>query len=292
MDRCILCGRKITNHNYSFGLGCLKKMCTYTDIKGVKNLKGEDLLNRKILKICNKKSLLKEQKEMLTDRYLTLSLLNEVPLECYDNYRNLIQNDINSISRANVIMNMPSCDVITLKQANEINKYYKKYKTTFHKIMDGDYDMVQNISFELVRFAFSRYYNNKPYLSDMNQMLQFFIFRVLGVGSLRLGQCKFSADCLEYSLNKEPKDVIFTEGYIIDEIKENSQFKGKIEEIIQEHKNKKSFKVTSSIEFEDIDLKLSLQNITLKVEGQKKKDNKWNLKIFITLLSCKKLKNT
>ena len=90
MNRCALCGRKISNGEFNFGLGCLKQ------IKNVKNLKGEYLLNNKIQRVCNRKKLPKLQSQMLTDRYLTLTLLNEVPLKEYDKYRQSIQNDINT----------------------------------------------------------------------------------------------------------------------------------------------------------------------------------------------------
>ena len=84
MKRCTLCGRKISNTRYTYGLGCLKKMCNSVNVHNVKNLKGESLLNRKILKLCNKKTLPLTQRQLLTDRYLTLNLLNEVPLDCYN----------------------------------------------------------------------------------------------------------------------------------------------------------------------------------------------------------------
>ena len=75
MKRCTLCGRKISNTRYTYGLGCLKKMCNSVNVHNVKNLKGESLLNRKILKLCNKKTLPLTQRQLLTDRYLTLNLL-------------------------------------------------------------------------------------------------------------------------------------------------------------------------------------------------------------------------
>ncbi len=165
--------RKISNTRYTYGLGCLKKMCNSVNVHNVKNLKGETLLNRKILKLCNKKTLPIAQRQLLTDRYLTLNLLNEVPLDCYNNYRNLLQSDIDTINRTTTLMNLHSCDVITLKQASEINKKYK----AFQKIMNGEYDVLQNFSFDVVRFAFSNYYNDKPYLSDMTQSLQFCILK-------------------------------------------------------------------------------------------------------------------
>ena len=87
MKKCGLCGRKTSNVKYNYGLGCLKKLCNFIRINNVKNLKGENLLNSKILKLCNKGSLPAAQRKLLTDRYLTLNLLNEVPLDCYNNYK-------------------------------------------------------------------------------------------------------------------------------------------------------------------------------------------------------------
>lgn len=146
MKRCILCGRKISDPGYNFGLGCLKKMCIYTHISDVKSLKSENKLNTNISRICNKKSLLKSQKQLLTDRYLTLSLLNEVPLDYYDNYKNLLQNDIDNINNTSSVNTLPSLKNISLKEAFEINKKYKENKSIFQKIINGDYDTIQNIS--------------------------------------------------------------------------------------------------------------------------------------------------
>ena len=99
MNRCALCGRKISNREFNFGLGCLKKSCTSLQIKNVKNLKGEYVLNSKIQRICNCKKLPTLQSRMLTDGYLALTLLNEVPLKEYDQYRQSLQNDISVINR-------------------------------------------------------------------------------------------------------------------------------------------------------------------------------------------------
>ena len=58
-------------------------MCYETGLNDIKNLNGESLLNKKILALCNKKKLPKKQSQMLTNRYLTLNLLNDVALEEY-----------------------------------------------------------------------------------------------------------------------------------------------------------------------------------------------------------------
>ena len=80
MNRCSVCGRNVSNKTAHFGLGCLKNMCSLIDTDKPKNLKGENLLNIKISKITKKQSLNKEEKTLLTNRYLTLQLLNKIPL--------------------------------------------------------------------------------------------------------------------------------------------------------------------------------------------------------------------
>ena len=63
MERCMLCGRKISNTKYNFGIGCLKKTCLSMHIDDIKNLNGEAELNRKIMYLCNKKRLPKGTKQ-------------------------------------------------------------------------------------------------------------------------------------------------------------------------------------------------------------------------------------
>ena len=126
MEKCMLCGRKISNTRYNFGIGCLKKTCLLMNIDGIKNLNGEAELNRKIMFLCAKKNLPKTQSNMLTNRYLTLKILDEVPLEEYDKYRSSLQQDIDRIERTTKIEELESFKLISLKQANEINKQYRE----------------------------------------------------------------------------------------------------------------------------------------------------------------------
>lgn len=284
MKRCALCGRKISNTRYTYGLGCLKKMCNSVNVHNVKNLKGESLLNRKILKLCNKKALPLAQRQLLTDRYLTLNLLNEVPLDCYNNYRNLLQSDIDTINRTTTIMNLHSCEVITLKQASEINKKYKENEDVFQKTMNGEYDVLQNFSFDIVRFAFSKYYNNKPYLSDMTQKLQHYILKC-GVLGLKIKNYYISSELLDYSLQEKPNDLIITEGKIIDAIKNDNYFKDKLNEIIKKYGNNKNFNTgenNESLAFQKGDLFLALHNSYINVLGNREDNGNWNLEITLS----------
>ena len=92
----------------------------------------------------------------------------------------------------------------------------------------------------------------------------------------------FAADCLEHSLEQNPKDIYITEGKIIQDIKEDNGFKKEINSIIEENKNKKSFDVTRLVTFANGNLFYALHDTTMQVKGEKQKDNKWNLEIKVT----------
>ncbi len=283
MKKCNLCGRKISNTNYTFGLGCLKKICNFTGVNGVKNLKWENLLDKKVLDLSNKSNLAKEQRKALTDRYLTLKLLDEVPLECYNEYKESLNTDINYINSEVNIKNLKSFEVVTLKQAFEINQKYKKYKEVFQDVIDGKYDVIQNITFDVVRFAFNRYYSNKPYLSDIIQLLQYYILKV-GVLFLNRKGFNLAAKCLNNSLSKSPKDLTITDSKTVNEIRNDKNFKKCLKKIVEKYGNKSQFNTgeyNESLAFEDGDLFLALHNAYIKVSENKQENNKWNLDITL-----------
>jgi len=281
MERCMLCGRKISNTKYNFGIGCLKKTCLSMHIDDIKNLNGEAELNRKIMYLCNKKRLPKAQSSMLTNRYLTLKILNEVPLEEYDNYKSLLQQDIDKIEKSTKVEELESFKQISLKQANEISKQYKKHQNFFEKMINGDYDVLQNLSFDVVRFSFSKYYSNKPYLNETTQRSQYFIWKSLAMSFKTIG-FTFSGKCLENSLKRNPKDIEIISGKVINDIKKDDNFKNKINKILKEHENEAKFNVKEIIRFGDGDLLLALHDATLNVIGERQIDDSWNLQIEIT----------
>ena len=262
MERCMLCGRKISNTKYNFGIGCLKKTCLSMHIDDIKNLNGEAELNRKIMYLCNKKRLPKAQSSMLTNRYLTLKILNEVPLEEYDNYKSLLQQDIDKIEKSTKVEELESFKQISLKQANEISKQYKKHQNFFEKMINGDYDVLQNLSFDVVRFSFSKYYSNKPYLNETTQRSQYFIWKSLAMSFKTIG-FTFSGKCLENSLKRNPKDIEIISGKVINDIKKDDNFKNKINKILKEHENEAKFNVKEIIRFGDGDLLLAFYMMQL-----------------------------
>ncbi len=281
MEKCMLCGRKISNTRYNFGIGCLKKTCLLMNIDGIKNLNGEAELNRKIMFLCAKKNLPKTQSNMLTNRYLTLKILDEVPLEEYDKYRSSLQQDIDRIERTTKIEELESFKLISLKQANEINKQYKKHEGFFKKMMNGEYDVLQNFTFDIIRFSFSKYYSDKPYLNETTQKSQYFVWKSLAMSFKSIG-FTFSGKCLENSLKRNPKDMEITDGRIIKKIASDQYFIDKINKIVKENDKKEKFNIKVGITFNDGDLFLALHDATLDVVEEKHSNNLWNLQIEIT----------
>lgn len=159
MKKCDLCGRKISSTKYSFGLGCLKKASHILGIDNIKNLKGESSLNSKVQKVCNKSSLNKEQKELLTNRYPTLKFLEVTDIDYYNNIKDKIKNDINNISPNTSEKDLKTMNTMPLKYAYNIYKLFSKYKKFEDFASNSISDDIQNLDFNLILFAFSSYYN-------------------------------------------------------------------------------------------------------------------------------------
>lgn len=122
MNRCSVCGRTVSNKTAHFGLGCLKNMCSLIDMEKTKNLKGENLLNTRISKITKKKLLNKEEKTLLTNRYLTLGL-NYVSSDLFLALNNTTINVIGNKEDENWKLNITITDRYDFTDFKEIDEY-------------------------------------------------------------------------------------------------------------------------------------------------------------------------
>ena len=113
----------------------------------------------------------------------------------------------------------------------------------------------------------------------MIQKLQLYILKY-GVKHLKDINNKFAASCLEHALQKNPKDIEITSGFVIDEIKNEPIFKQTIKKFISKNQGKKSFYESENIKFNNGDLFNALHEVTLTVQGNRA-NNKWNLDITI-----------
>lgn len=276
MNRCSVCGRNVSNKTAHFGLGCLKNMCSLIDMDKPKNLKGENLLNIKISKITKKKSLNKEEKTLLTNRYLTLQLLNKIPLNNYDSMRNKIMKDINNIGKNKKLI---SNDIITLKQAYEAFKLYNKFQKIKEKAEEVDSEYIQNFLFENLLFAFSTYYRNKKYFGGVIADIQYYFWKT--ISNMLKKTYPNGMEFIEYSLLENPQDKLIENGKLIDDIIKDENFKEKIKVCILNNKNNNHFEITEGLNYISTDLFLALNNTTINIIGNKE-SNKWKLDITIT----------
>ena len=276
MNRCSVCGRNVSNKTAHFGLGCLKNMCSLIDMDKPKNLKGENLLNIKISKITKKQSLNKEEKTLLTNRYLTLQLLNKIPLNNYDSMRNKIMKDINNIGKNKKLI---SNDIITLKQAYEAFKLYNKFQKIKEKSEEVDSKYIQNFLFENLLFAFSTYYRNKKYFGGVIADIQYYFWKT--ISNMLKKTYPNGMEFIEYSLLENPQDKLIENGKLIDDIIKDENFKEKIKVCILNNKNNNHFEITEGLNYISTDLFLALNNTTINIIWNQE-SNKWKLDITIT----------
>lgn len=285
MKRCSLCNRKISNEEYNFGLGCLKKACNYVGITGVKNLAWENKLNNKIAKLNGKVLLNKTQKQLLTNRYLTFQLLNQIEIPYYKKLATNVGEDVSKINNTAKKKTIKTNSMITLQQALKLLELYERYKNFFNKA--GQYtseelkNEIQNLPWDTIMFAFSSYYERKPYLSELIQVVQFFVWKIGAKIFSTIFEC--GSEFLDYSLQEKPEDMYITEGKIVDEIINDENFNNKIDEILEKYGNKDEFDTeqTEYLNYKNPDLILALNNTGINVKGNKV-DGKWNLNVKIT----------
>ena len=129
-----------------------------------KKFKSREKLNKDVMKICNKNNLPTKQQALLTNRYLTLKLLEQVNLKCYDKIKDDIINDINKIDITTEENDLITMNTMPLKYANQILTLYIKYNLS-DKIWNDEnkFYYKENIAFNTILFGFSYYYNKKPY---------------------------------------------------------------------------------------------------------------------------------
>lgn len=276
MNRCSVCGRTVSNKTAHFGLGCLKNMCCLVEMERPKNLKGENLLNAQIAKITKKKWLNKKEKTLLTNRYLTLQLLNKMPLDAYEPMRNKVEKDIDNIGKNKEI---ESNDIITLKQAYEAFKLYNKFQKIKQRAEEVDSEYIQNFLFENLLFAFSTYYRNKKYFGGVIADIQYYFWKM--VCNVLKSTYPNGMEFIEYSLLKNPQNKLIEKGRIIEDIIKDENFKEKIKVHILNNKSNKHFEITEGLNYVSNDLFLALNNTTINIIGNKEND-KWKLDITIT----------
>lgn len=274
MGKCRLCGRTLQDNKKNYGSGCVLKCYSLLnmDYKKIKN--KETTLNNRITKITGKFSLSNTAKVVLTDRYLTLNLLENVNIPYYNKYKRNIKKNINSIEKYSATQDA----FIKLQEAFEIYKFYNKFlpvlKNKSKEIIFSE--ATQNIVWNALNFGLNRHYNKKEYLSGLTQQLQYVFWKGC-TGILKVGGYDVSARFLNHAISEKPEDLYITDGVIIKNIKEDETFKNKIKELVK-GESSNDINIKDSIVFNNGDLEASFHIMDLFING-KKINNSWRLHI-------------
>ena len=283
---CLLCNRDMSKSVKIFGSGCLKKVYQLINI-GMPRYKKEDYLFESIMKKNKFNNLTDDQKVWLTDRYLTYQYVDKIPYGNLVLLKNQINDDIQNINQIKDAEELKSSKSMSLKQAYDLYKKVIKFKDGIDKIKKGNLTDEDSIKTLITSFSyiFNMGKNKSQYEKNVFKSMQYAFWQAIIELSGRYVEFTISADFLQHSLEKEPNDILITEGKIINEIKNDKHFKENINNIVKKYGNDCDEFVFDSdndnnfpMNFEDKDLYFAIHSSDLYVIG-KKVNKKWSLDI-------------
>lgn len=288
MHECLLCKKDMKTSKDIFGNGCVKNIYSFLEMKMPKKVKLREVtLYNNVMKINNVYNINKYQKMWLTDRYLTRQYLNRIPYGNYTRLTNQINIEIQNINQINKNEEPKSAKNMSLKQAYDLYKKATKFTEGIEKIKKGNFTDEESIKLLISSFSFifnMRKNSNQYEKSSFKAMQYAFWQTVIEIGG-KYAEFDISADFLQHSLEKEPTDVLFSEGKVVQAIIEDKNFKSNINNIIEEYgKNCNEFIFDSNVDdrfpmsFAESDLYFAIHDIELKVYGKKQND-KWVLDV-------------
>ena len=288
MHECLLCRRDMKVSNDIFGNGCIKNIYSFLDLKMPKKVKyREETLYKNVMELTNIHSINKNQKIWLTDRYLTYQYLNRIPYGNYNEIKNQINYDIQNIKQIKKDEEPKSAKSMSLKQAYDLYKKVMKFQDGIDKINKGDFTDEDSIKTLITSFSFifnmSR--NKSQYEKNTFKAMQYAFWQTVIETGGKYAEFPISADFLQHSLEKEPEDLVITEGEVVQEILNDKSFKKNINDIVNKYGNECDKFVFDSLKddsfpmnFNDKDLYFEIHSADVYIEG-KEINGKWNLEV-------------
>lgn len=298
--KCKLCGKTFNNINYQlFGISCFKTICELLGVVMPKNIKEKDkekYLCYLVAKKLNKKRLTIKQKQYLTELYIATLFIDKIEYVNLNKLKKKIQKQIDNMNFFTGVC-LPSKDLSMVlysmynlynatdtfkKNLTEIEKMYKE-----EKIDDNVKDDKKVIQYFQYIFKVKKILNPKEYA--LSYYRQYIFWETVINGGL-LFKYQLAAKLLRHSLSEvgdKPKTYNVTDKDIIENIKKDVDLTSKLEEIVKEYNDRQYFKTATEGEEEtfafenNTDYKFAIHNAEIIVEGNKNKDNKWNLNIEI-----------
>ena len=288
MHECMLCQRDMKKSKSQFGNGCINNIFKFLDIKKPARGKNkEQFLYKNIMNKTGISKINKEQKIWLTDRYLTYQYLDQLHYGNFNKLKEQINTEIERVNQIEKFEEMLSTKKIKLKEAYDLYKKQRKFDNNLSKLSNSKYEE-NNEKLKLLitsfSFIFNMYKNKNQYEKNSLKEMQYAFWQtVIEIGG-RYADFKIAAEFLQHSLEEKPEDLYFSEGKIIEEIKQQEQFQKIISEIIEKYVNNNEFVFDSNedkdfpISFSNRDLYFAINKAELKMIGKKQNEN-WNLKI-------------
>ena len=298
--KCKLCGKTFNNINYQlFGISCFKTICELLGVVMPKNIKEKDkekYLCYLVAKKLNKKRLTIKQKQYLTELYIATLFIDKIEYVNLNKLKKKIQKQIDNMNFFTGVC-LPNKDLSMVlysmynlynatdtfkKNLTEIEKMYKE-----EKIDDNVKDDKKVIQYFQYIFKVKKILNPKEYA--LSYYRQYIFWETVINGGL-LFKYQLAAKLLRHSLSEvgdKPKTYNVTDKDIIENIKKDVDLTSKLEEIVKEYNDRQYFKTATEGEKEtfafenNTDYKFAIHNAEIIVEGNKNKDNKWNLNIEI-----------
>ena len=288
MHECLLCKRDMKTSKDIFGNGCIRNIYSFLDWKMPKRMKlREETLCKNIMKKINIRAINTNQKIWLTDRYLTYQYLNKIPYGNYNALKKQIDHDMQNVKQIEKDKQPKSAKNMSLKQAYELYKKVIKFKDGLDKIKNKNFTDEDSIKTIITSFSFifNISKNKSQYEKNSFKAMQYVFWQtVIEIGG-RYAEFPISANFLQHSLEKQPQDLVITEGKVIEEITGDKYFKENISNIVKKYGNNSKEFVFDSLKdnsfpmnFNDKDLYFAIHSANLYVVG-KKVNNKWNLEI-------------
>lgn len=249
-----------------------------------------------IAKKLNKKKLTIKQKQYLTELYIATLFTDKIEYVNLNRLKKKIQKQIDNMNfftgifLPNKDLSMVLYSMYNLYNATdtfkrnlaEIEKMHKE-----EKIDDNEKDDKKIIQYFQYIFKVKKILNPKEYA--LSYYRQYIFWKTVINGGL-LFNYKLAAKLLRHSLSEvgdNPKIYNVTDKDIIENIKKDIDLTSKLDEIVKEHNDGQYFKTATEGEKETFafenttDYKFAIHNAEIIVEGNKNKDNKWDLNIEI-----------
>lgn len=287
MRECLLCERDMKMAKTIFGNGCIKNIYKLLNLEMPKKTKDkEQYLYKIIMKKVNAKNLNSNQKVWLADRYLTYQYVDNLKYGDYTELKNELNNDIANVSKIENFSEFETADKVKLKQAYTLYKKEKKFNDYISQVnyVQDTLEVGYKLLWEYNPINLIIRKRTNPFEISAIRSMQYALWQIVAIGGNVVGY-DGSAELLEHSLTDEPENLVIKDSKIVDEIKNDTQFKEKIKRIVEKYgKDNEEFNLEggedTDIQFDNSDLYFAIHGASMYVKG-KKENEKWNLSIKI-----------